>query len=131
MEHKPAGSRRSRGSDMEVVRLADAKTYIAPKHYDMRSLRLQGLEASGADFAWTGLSYFLPGGGAEMDAGPLGKIYVVIEGEVTIELGSGETQVLGKLDSCFIPGGEARAVRNDGNIMATMLVVMPSPVKAA
>ncbi|MEG8220525.1 cupin domain-containing protein [Sphingomonas sp. HH69] len=116
---------------MEVVRLADAKTYIAPKHYDMRSLRLQGLEASGADFAWTGLSYFLPGGGAEMDAGPLGKIYVVIEGEVTIELGSGETQVLGKLDSCFIPGGEARAVRNDGNIMATMLVVMPSPVKAA
>lgn len=114
---------------MEVVRLSDAKTYIAPKHYDMRSLRLQGLEASGADFAWTGLSYFLPGGGAEMDAGPLGKIYVVLEGEVTIELGSGETHVLGRLDSCFIPGGEARAVRNDGNTVATMLVVMPYPEK--
>ncbi|WP_370274607.1 cupin domain-containing protein [Hyphomonas atlantica] len=116
---------------MEVVRLSDAKTYIAPKHYDMRSLRLQGLEASGADFAWTGLSYFLPGGGAEMDAGPLGKIYVVLEGEVTIELGSGETHVLGRLDSCFIPGGEARAVRNDGNTVATMLVVMPYPEKSS
>lgn len=110
---------------MEITRLADAKAYVAPKHYDMRSLRLQGFEASGADFAWTGLSYFLPGGGAEMDAGPLGKIYVVLEGEVTIELGSGEIQTLKALDSCFIPGGEARAVRNDGNTVATMLVVMP------
>ena len=112
---------------MDITRLGDAKAYIAPKHYDMRSLRLQGFDASGADFAWMGLSYFLPGGGAEMDAGPLAKIYVVVEGEITIELGSGEMQVLGKLDSCFIPGGEARAVRNDGNVIAAMLVVMPYP----
>ena len=116
---------------MDVVRLADARTYIAPKHYDMRSLRLQGFDASSADFAWTGLSYFLPGGGAEMDSGPLGKIYVVIEGEVTIELASGETQVLGKLDSCFIPAGEGRAVRNDGNVIAAMIVIMPYPENAA
>lgn len=116
---------------MEITRLADAQAYIAPKHYDMRSLRLQGFEASSADFAWTGLSYFLPGGGAEMDAGPLGKIYVVLDGEVTVELGSGEMQVLNKLDSCFIPGGEARAVRNDSNAIAVMLVVMPYPEKAA
>ena len=34
---------------MDIVRLADAKAYIAPKHYDMRSLRLQGFDASGAD----------------------------------------------------------------------------------
>ena len=116
---------------MEIVKLADAPTYIAPKHYDMRSLRLQGFDASNADFAWTGLSYFLPGGGAEMDAGPLGKIYVVLDGAVTVELGSGETHVLERLDSCFIPGGEARAVRNDGNVMATMLVIMPYPEKVA
>ena len=114
---------------MDITRLADAKPYIAPKHYDMRSLRLQGLEASSADFAWTGLSYFLPGGGAEMDAGPLGKIYVALEGEVTIELGSGETHVLRPLDSCFIPGGQARAVHNHGNTIATMLVIMPYPEK--
>ena len=114
---------------MEITRLADAKAYSAPKHYDMRALRLQGLEASNADFAWTGLSYFLPQGGAEMDAGPLGKIYVVLEGEITILLGTGETHRLQKLDSCFIAGGEARAVRNDGNVMAVMLVVMPYPEK--
>lgn len=116
---------------MEITRLADAKAYIAPKHYDMRSLRLQGFEASSADFAWTGLSYFLPGGGAEMDSGPLGKIYVVTEGEITIELGSGDSYVLRALDSCFIPGGEARAVRNDGNTVASMIVVMPFAEKSA
>jgi quercetin dioxygenase-like cupin family protein len=116
---------------MQVKRLADAQRYDAPKHFDMRSLRLQGLEASAADFAWVGLSYFLPGGGAEMDAGALGKIYVVLDGEVTIDLDDGATHVLGKLESCFIPAGEARAIRNAANVMATMLVVMPYAKVAA
>ena len=112
---------------MEITRLADAKRYDAPKHFDMRSLRLQGLDASKADFAWVGLSYFLPGGGAEMDAGVLGKIYVVLEGLVTVTLSDGVKQDLGKLDSCFIPAGEARSIANRGNVVATMLVLMPSP----
>jgi mannose-6-phosphate isomerase-like protein (cupin superfamily) len=116
---------------MQITRLADAKRYDAPKHFDMRSLRLQGLDASAADFAWLGLSYFLPGGGAEMDAGTVGKIYVVLDGEVTIDLGSGGAHVLARLDSCFIPAGEARAIRNAGNVVATMLVVMPTPKAAA
>ena len=28
---------------MQITRLADAKPYTAPKHFDMRALRLQGL----------------------------------------------------------------------------------------
>ena len=116
---------------MQVKRLADAQRYDAPKHFDMRSLRLQGLEASAADFAWVGLSYFLPGGGAEMDAGALGKIYVVLDGEVIIHLADGATHVLRKLDSCFIAAGEAREIRNAGNVVATMLVVMPVAKAAA
>jgi glyoxylate utilization-related uncharacterized protein len=115
---------------MQITRIADAKRYDAPKHFDMRSLRLQGFDASSADFAWMGLSYFLPGGGAEMDAGPIGKLYAVIDGEITIELASGETHVLRKLDSCFIAAGEGRAIRNTSNVVATMLVVMPYPPKA-
>ena len=110
---------------MQITRIEAAQRYDAPKHFDMRSLRLQGFNASEADFAWVGLSYFLPGGGAEMDAGPLGKIYVVLEGEVTIELAGGQTEVLRKLDSCFIAKGERRAIRNAGNVVASMLVVMP------
>jgi quercetin dioxygenase-like cupin family protein len=57
----------------------------------------------------------------------LEKIYVVLEGSVTIELEGGETHVLSRLDSCFIPGGEAREIRNEGNAVATMLVIMPYP----
>lgn len=112
---------------MEITRLPYARAYNAPKHHDMRSLRLQGLEASGADFAWVGLSYFLPGGGADMDAGATGKIYVVLDGELLIDLEGGETHVLGPLDSCFIAPGEARAIRNQSNSVATLLVVMPHP----
>jgi glyoxylate utilization-related uncharacterized protein len=112
---------------MEITRFGDACRYDAPKHYDMRGLRLQGFNASSSKFAWTGLSHFLPGGGAEMDTSPLEKIYVVLDGAVTIELTGGETHVLAALDSCFIPGGEAREIRNEGNGVATMLVIMPYP----
>ena len=112
---------------MQITRLSEAQRYDAPGHFDMRSLRLQGFDASETDFAWTGLSYFLPDGGAEMDTSPLEKIYVVLDGEVTIKLGDGTEHVLGRLDSCFIPGGEARAIVNAGNVVATMLVIMPYP----
>jgi quercetin dioxygenase-like cupin family protein len=116
---------------MKITRIADAKRYDAPKHFDMRSLRLQGFEASDADFAWAGLSYFLPGGGAEMDAGAVGKIYVVLEGQIRITLDDGSCHLLEKLDSCFIPAREARAVCNPGNTVAAMLVVMPYPAPTA
>ena len=115
---------------MEITRFSDARAYTAPKHHDMRGLRLQGFDASSASFAWTGLSHFLPGGGAEMDSSPLEKIYVVLAGEVTIELADGTVETLHAFDSCFIPGNEARAIRNQGNAVATMLVVMPYPEAA-
>jgi quercetin dioxygenase-like cupin family protein len=100
---------------MEVTRFAEAKQYHPPLHHGCTALRLQGFEASGADFAWTGLSHILPGGGADMDDGPLGKIYVILAGEVTVTLGDGSSSTLSALDSCFIPAGEAREVRNNGN----------------
>ena len=114
---------------MEVTRFAEAKQYYPPLHHGCTALRLQGFEASGADFAWTGISHILPDGGADMDAGPLGKIYVVLEGEVTVTLDDGTSSILSALDSCFIPSGEAREVRNNGNAVATMIVIMPYPPK--
>jgi len=110
---------------MEITRFNEARRYDAPKHYEMRGLRLQGFDASASSFAWTGLSHFLPFGGAEMDVSPLEKIYVVLGGEITIELGNGEVHRLGPMDSCFIPGGEAREIRNEANAVASMLVIMP------
>ncbi len=111
---------------MKVNRLADALPYVAPNHFDMRSLRLQGFEPGGPETFWTGLSHFLPGGGAGPDASPLEKVYVVLAGELTVKVGDEEV-VLGPMDSCCIPGNEMREVRNHGNHVASMLVVMPYP----
>jgi len=112
---------------MDVTRFKDAVEYYPPLHHGCTALRLQGFDASTADFAWAGLSHILPGGGADMDAGPLGKIYVVIAGEVTVSLADGSSTTLAPLDSCYIPSGEGREVRNLSNAVATMLVVMPYP----
>lgn len=114
---------------MEVTRFAAAQEYHPPLHHACMALRLQGAEATGADFAWVGLSQILTGGGADMDAGALGKIYVVTEGEVTVTLGDGSTHTLGVYDSCFIPAGEQREVVNKGDAVATMIVIMPNPRK--
>jgi quercetin dioxygenase-like cupin family protein len=92
----------------------------------MRSLRLQGFEEGGPGKAWVGLSHFLPGGGAGPDSSPLEKTYVILAGSLWVRAGGAEA-TLGPLDSCFIPGGELREVRNLGNSVATMLVVMPYP----
>jgi quercetin dioxygenase-like cupin family protein len=111
---------------MKVTRFEDARPYVAPNHFEMRSLRLQGFEEGGPQSFWTGLSHFLPGGGAGPDASPLEKVYVVLAGELTVKAGDQEV-VLRAMDSCFIPGDETREVRNHGNHVASMLVVMPYP----
>ncbi|HZD72100.1 MAG TPA: cupin domain-containing protein [Actinomycetes bacterium] len=111
---------------MEVVRLSEAKPYQAPGHFDMRGLRLQGHEASGAESFWVGLSHFLPGGGVEMGATPVEKVYVVVDGEVTVITEAGAA-TLGPLDSCRLAPNEARAIENRGNRPASMLVIMAYP----
>lgn len=111
---------------MEVTRISDAQAYEAPKHFDVRTLRLHGCDASEASNFWVGLTHFLPGGGAEMDATPLEKVYVVLQGNVTVVTDEGET-TLGPLDSCRLAPDEARSVVNNENVPASMLVVMPYP----
>ncbi len=111
---------------MHLTRIADARPYEAPKHFDMRSLRLQGFDASPSDHFWVGLSHFLPAGGAEADATPLEKVYVVLDGTVTVITDDGE-HVLEALDSCHLEANERRSIENRTNRPASMLVVMPYP----
>jgi quercetin dioxygenase-like cupin family protein len=113
---------------MLVTRIVDAGTYAAPGHFDVRTLRLQGADTSPVEAFTVGLSVFLPAGGCEMSTTPLEKVYVVIEGEVTIVTDEGEA-TLGPLDSIYLAPDEARAIENRTNKAATMLVVMP-PVPA-
>jgi len=111
---------------MEVKRFADSKPYEVPNHRAYTSVRLFGAEAGGPKEFVVGLSHFLPGGGAGPDSSPLEKVYVVLSGSLTVRT-SDQDVTLGPLDSCCIPGGETREVKNLTNEVVTMLVVMPYP----
>ncbi|MEL6233073.1 MAG: cupin domain-containing protein [Pseudomonadota bacterium] len=111
---------------MRVTRFADALPYEAPNHWGVHGLRLQGFADGGPENQWVGLSQYLPGGGAGPDATPFEKVYVVLEGEITVTVGGVDT-VLGPMDSCTIAPGELRKVENRANHIARMLVVMPYP----
>jgi len=76
--------------------------------------------------SWVGCSYYLPGAKAEWDASPLDKVYIVLDGELTMAFDNQEF-TLGPMDSIYIGPGENREVRNDTNRVAMMLVVMPYP----
>ena len=52
----------------------------------------------------------------------------MLEGEITVTTKDGDT-VLGAMDSCHFAPNEERAVINNADRVATMLVVMPNPPK--
>lgn len=114
---------------MHLRRFADAEPYEAPNHFGVAGLRLQGFEEGGPTNQWVGLSQFLPGGGAGPDSTPFEKVYVVLDGEMTVIVDGQET-VLGKYDSCTIPSGEVRKIENRRNDVCTLLVVIPYPPEA-
>jgi len=107
---------------MHVTPFLDAQPYDAPRHFGMRGYRLQGGEAS-AFGAQVGLSVFEPGGGADLSSSGVDRVYVVASGEITITVSGTET-LLRECDSCFIPAGEARALRNHGVLPCVMITVI-------
>ena len=111
---------------MHLKRFTEARPYDAPNHHGVVGLRLQGFEPGGPTNQWVGLSQFLPGGGAGPDSTPFEKVYVVLEGEMTVIIDGRET-VLGRYDSCTIAPGEVREIKNRSNNVCTMLVVIPYP----
>lgn len=111
---------------MLIKRFEDTEKYEAPNHWQVTGLRLQGFEEGGPTNQWVGLSQFLPGGGAGPDSTDFEKIYVVLEGEMTIEWDD-KSEVLCPMDSCTIPPGQVRRIENKSNHVCKMLVVMPYP----
>ena len=111
---------------MQTTRVADAAPYQAAKHHDVTAVRLHGFDASDSKAFWVGLSHYEPGGRAERDASGTEKVYVVLEGEITV-ITDGDEVVLGPLDSCYLAPGEARSVENRSAERASMLVVMEYP----
>jgi hypothetical protein len=114
---------------MNITRFDAAPEYTAPRHHGMRCLRLQGREAGPAVQLWLGVSTIEPGGHTELDASPIEKHYVVLDGDLTLV---GETPAgvrsevtLSRHDSCRFAPGEKRQLINHGERAAMVLLAMP------
>lgn len=118
---------------MNLTLFDQAPTYVAPNHFDMHCLRLQGHEAGPSQALWLGVSQIAPGGHTSLDGSPVEKHYVVLEGEVTLvsELDGQRTEaILRRHDSaCFAPGEKRQLVNKTGE-PASILLAMPYSPKA-
>jgi quercetin dioxygenase-like cupin family protein len=116
---------------MHITRINQAKTYQAPSHDHMTCFRMQGKEASPCHQMWMGMSVLEPGGQTGMDGSDVEKIYLVLEGEVTVYCesvdGTQSKAVLGPHDSCVFLIGEKRQLKNLSNQVAKVVLVMASP----
>lgn len=110
---------------IQITRFDDAKPYDARNHFAMSAMRLQGGGVTDLEDYWVGFSTFLPGGGADKGSAPTGKVYVVLEGEITVVTDQGDT-VLGKFDSCYLPPNTERSIVNKTNLPVQMLVISPN-----
>jgi quercetin dioxygenase-like cupin family protein len=109
---------------VNVVRFHAAPEYEAPGHFDMRMVRLQGREAGPSDVLWLGISELAPGGGTTLDPSPMEKLYVVLEGEVTVSNGADSVKVR-RWDSVRIAPNEPRQLKNETDRPASILLAMP------
>jgi mannose-6-phosphate isomerase-like protein (cupin superfamily) len=108
---------------MQVTKFKDARRYEAANHVDVSALRLQGAEATKTSTFWTGVSHYLPGGKAEKSASDYERVYMVLDGEITVTTDQGSI-VLGPMDSVLIAPKETRIVENRANNVCTMLVIV-------
>ena len=110
--------------------LDELKSYDAPGHFGVTSMRFHGKEETGAQKFWLGISTFLPGGGAEWGGdkdNPLEKVYYMLEGEMTITDKDGKEYVIHKDESFTLLPNEGRKILNKSNLPARMLVIVNYP----
>lgn len=112
---------------MIKVKFEDAKAYEAHGHFKMVALKLQHKESTGVENFWVGLSHFLPGGGAEMSASNVERVYIMLSGKMTLETEDGKEIALEPMDSIYIPPNEKRRLINKTNMPASMLVICGYP----
>jgi len=109
-----------------VTRADTAPGYAAPRHEGVSCYRLQGHEAGPTERFWVGLSVYEPGGRALTSPAGQETVYVVLDGELTLE-SDGGTTVLRRHDSVHLPRGTVRALENRAERPATLLVTIALP----
>ena len=114
---------RFNNSVMRITRHAGAPGYVAAAHHGVATTRLQGHEAGPTERFWVGLSYYLPGGGADEAPASEETVYVVLDGTLVVQADGREAEV-GRLDSVHLPKGTRRRVDNRSPYPATLLVII-------
>jgi quercetin dioxygenase-like cupin family protein len=114
---------------MDVVKVAEVSTYTPPTSVNPSPQHMprhiQGGAASSADFVVVNHSTFPPQTRVGMSVAPIGKIYLVLEGAITLEQADGKRHVLRSGDSVYVPAHEARALVNETGVPAIILVIKP------
>jgi quercetin dioxygenase-like cupin family protein len=108
---------------VNVTRFSDANAYEAAFHHGCEAVRLQGADVSPVTSFWVGISNFEPGGGADWDTTSAEKVYVLLEGQITVET-EHESITLHPKDSVFLAANERRRIVNESSETAVMAVVI-------
>ena len=108
---------------MNVTRFGEAKGYETVNHFGCVGVRLQGADVSPVTSFWLGVSTFEPGGGADWDTTSAEKVYLVLEGEITVETES-QSVTLQARDSVFLAANERRRIINESGATTVMAVVI-------
>ena len=96
---------------------------VAGRGDRLSTRRLQGQEAGPTERFWVGLSYYLPGGGADESPTSEETVYVVLDGTLVVQA-DGREEEIGPLDSVHLPKGTLRRVDNRSPRPATLLVII-------
>ena len=111
-------------TNMNIVRKDDLIQYYPAGHYDMTAKRAHSKDVDDAEILTIGRSEFLPGGGAEAAAVKEGMelVYYVTEGTLTITCEDADFDLVAG-DSALFKAGDVRAVKNNTDKNAVMLVI--------
>lgn len=103
---------------------ADAGIPFTPAadHHGVHAVRLHGGVAGNTDLLTAGRSHF--SAGARVDRGPVSgeTLYVVVAGELALQIADQEISLLRVGDSAYLPKGTMRAI-HAGQDGATILVI--------
>ncbi len=108
---------------MRVCKAGEGTPYQAPAHYDQWGS--QYFKGEAPSRLTVSVSHFLPNGGAEMKAVPE-LIYYVLSGSIVVQTKAQE-QILNTGDLVHFDPGEERAFKVNGQVPASLLVVIAAP----
>ena len=111
---------------MHICKAGEGSPYQAPGHYGQWGS--QYFKGEGTSRLTVSISHFLPNGGADMMAIPerIELIYYVLSGSITIQVKTGE-HILNVGDLVHFGAGDERAIKVNGQVPASILVVIAAP----